>query len=300
MKTFIRILIGLIFIVSGLAKAVDTQTFVGLLHGYDIGFLAYVGIVIPPLEIILGLILWLNIEVKTTALVVVIITAMFTLIFMEVLLTKGIKDCGCFGSIKFLQMPPWATVLRNICVLAAAYFLYRFPPASSTKGWKAKFVILTIIGLFAFTIASVSFTKPLVNLKTINNEDLTSRDINSTPFGKFKKFDPTKRYAIYMFSPLCYHCWDMTANVKSLTPSGLVDETIAFIPFDLMAELKDYQEKMKPNFKIEPMPGKVFNDVTTVTPVLIIVKNNVITLYNNTGLIHSGFTTNKFLVKKDK
>ena len=300
MKIFLRILIGLIFIVSGFAKAVDTQTFVGLLHGYDIGFLAYGGIVIPPLEIVLGLLLWLNIETKTVLLLVVIVTGMFTLIFLEVLLTKGIKDCGCFGSIKFLQMPPWLTVLRNIGVIAAAYFLYKFPPPVSVNVPKAKFIMLTLVSLFAFTTSAISFTKPLVNLKTINNEDLTGRDINSTPFGRFKKFNSTKRYAIFMFSPLCFHCWDMTANIKSLTPSGLVDETIAFVPFDLMGELKDYQDKLKPNFKVDPMPGKVFSDITTVTPVLIIVKNNIIVTYNNTGLIHSGFTTQKFLIKKGK
>ena len=81
MKTLIRFLLGAVFIVSGAAKAIDTQTFILLLQGYDIGFLAYIGVIIPPLEILLALFLWFNIEIKTTAMVVMVSTVFFTLIF---------------------------------------------------------------------------------------------------------------------------------------------------------------------------------------------------------------------------
>jgi hypothetical protein len=294
MKTLIRFILGAVFIVSGVAKAIDTQTFIGLIQAYDIGFLAYAAIIIPPLEILLGLFFWFNIEIKTAALIMMISTVLFSVVFLEVLLTKGIKDCGCFGSIKFLQMPPWGTVLRNILIVSGAYFLYKFPPPASAANTKIKFVIVAIIGFAAFTVSAVSYTKPLINVNTINHEDLTGRDVNSTFLKNYQKFDPKKRYAVFMFSPECFHCWDMTFNIKSLVESGYVDETIAFSPFELMAEEKKYEAVFKPNFKVNFITQKQFDAVTSVTPVLMIIQNNKIISYNNTGVIHSGYTIQKF------
>lgn len=299
MKTLIRILLGAVFITSGLAKAVDTQTFVGLIDAYDIGFLAKAALILPPLEILLGLFLWLNVEVKTASLVMMISTALFSIVFIEVLLTKGIEDCGCFGSIKFLKMPPWGTMLRNVLIICGSYFLYKFPPVESVKRRRIKIIAMAIIGFIAFTVSAVSYSNPLVSANTINNESLLGKDVNETFLKDYKKFDKTKRYAIFMFSPECPHCWDMTANINSYTASGYVNETMAFAPFEFASSEKKYEEVMKPNFAVQFIPAKKFYNITSVTPVLIIVQNNKIISYNNTGQIHSGYTIYKFYsVKK--
>lgn len=298
MKTLIRFILGAIFIISGTAKAVDTQAFIGLIQNYDIGFLAYAAIIIPPLEIILGLFLWFNIETKTSALIMMISTIFFTVIFLEVWLTKGIEDCGCFGSIKFLQMPPWATVLRNVLIISGSYLLYRFPPAESLKNRNYKYAAIAFAGLIAFTVSSVSFSTPLIDKKEINNQDLTGKDVTATFLKDFKKFDPAKRYAVFMYSPTCFHCWDATANIKSLAESGFVDETIAFAPGDLVKEQMEYQAALKPNYKIFFIPAKVFYDITTSTPVLMIIQNNKILSYDTSGQIKSGYTIRHFGKKK--
>lgn len=298
MKTIIRFILGTIFIVSGAAKAVDTQAFIGLIQGYDIGFLAYAAIIIPPLEIILGLFLWFNIETKTSALVMMISTILFTAVFLEVLLTKGIEECGCFGSIKFLQMPPWATVLRNALIIAGSYFLYRYPPADTLKHRSYKFMAIAVAGLIAFTASSVSYSKPLINKKAINNQDLTGQDVSATFLAKYKKFDPKKRYAVFMYSPTCFHCWDATANVKSLAESGYVNETIAFAPGDVMKEQMNYEAALKPNYKIFFISSKMFYDITTSTPVLMIIQNNKILSYDTSGMIKSGYTMINFSQNK--
>jgi hypothetical protein len=298
MKTIIRFILGAIFILSGTAKAVDTQAFIGLIQGYDIGFLANAAIIIPPLEIILGLFLWFNIETKTSALIMIISTLFFTAIFLDVLLTKGIEDCGCFGSIKFLQMPPWGTVLRNVLIIAGSYFLYRFPPGETLKYRNYKFAAIAFVGLIAFTTSSISYSTPLISKKAINNQDLTGQDVSATFLKKFKNFDPKKRYAVFMYSPTCFHCWDATANVKSLAESHFVDETIAFAPSELMKEQLTYEAALKPNYKIFFISSKMFYEITTSTPVLMIIQNNKIISYDTSGMIKSGYTIMNFARKK--
>jgi hypothetical protein len=298
MKTLIRIILGAVFIVSGAAKAVDTQAFIGLIQNYDIGFLAYAAIIIPPLEIILGLFLWFNVETKISALIMMISTVLFTVVFLEVLLTKGIQDCGCFGSIKFLQMPPWGTVLRNVLIISGSYFLYRFPPAEDPKHRSYKYATIAAVGFIAFTISSVSYSTPLIDKKEVNNQDLTGKSVSATFLKGFKNFDPAKRYAVFMYSPTCFHCWDATANVISLAESGFVDETIAFAPSELPKEQMEYQAALKPNYKIFFIPSKMFYDITTSTPVLMIIQNNKIQSYDTSGQIKSGYTIMHFGKKK--
>jgi hypothetical protein len=295
MKTVIRFILGAIFIVSGTAKAVDTQAFIGLIQGYDIGFLAYAAIIIPPLEIILGLFLWFNIETKISALIMMISTLLFTAVFLEVYLTKGIEDCGCFGSIKFLQMPPWATVLRNVIIISGSYFLYRFPPAESPTYRNYKLAAIVLVGLVAFTASSVSYSNPFINKKAINNQDLTGLDVSATFLNRFKKFDPKKRYAVFLYSPTCFHCWDATANIKSLAESKFVD---AFAPGDLMKEQRNYEAALKPNYPIFFLSSKSFYDITSSTPVLMIIQNNKIQSFNTSGVIKNGFTIMNFSVNK--
>jgi hypothetical protein len=298
MKHAIRFIIGFIFILSGASKAVDTQSFIGLIQNYDIDFLAYGAILIPPLEIIAGLCLLLNIQTRVYALLIMVATIIFTLMFLDVLYTKGITDCGCFGSIDILKFPPWGTVLRNVLIIAGAFILYKYPLPEKHLGYRLKIMAVSLVGLLAFAVSGVSYAHPLVNVNTINLQDLTGENVNDTFLKHYHTFDKNKRYAVFIFSPTCFHCWDMTNSIKTFTESGYVDETIAFAPAELMKEEDVYERTLKPNFKVNMIPFKQFNDITSTTPVVMIIQNNKVVIYNNTGQISSGYTMKQFF--KDK
>lgn len=294
MKHAIRLIIGFIFILSGASKAVDTQSFIGLTQNYGIDFLAYGAILIPPLEIIAGLFLMLNVQTRICALMVMVATIIFTLVYLDVLYTKGIKDCGCFGSIGILKFPPWGTVLRNVLIIAGCFVLYKYPLPESRPNSRLKILTISLVGLLAFAVSGVSYAHPVVNVNTINLQDLTGDNVNDTFLKRYHNFDKNKRYAVFIFSPTCFHCWDMTNNIKTFTESGYVDETIAFAPAELMKEEGVYESTLKPNFKVNMIPNKQFNDITSTTPVVMIIQNNKIVIYNNTGEISSGYTMKRF------
>ena len=96
----IRILVGLVFFVSGLLKMIDISPFrdivisLGLFNG-PLSFLA--SIIIPVLELLLGLMLLLGIYIRVTAIHINVLIIIFSWVTFYVLNNKPELLCGCFG-----------------------------------------------------------------------------------------------------------------------------------------------------------------------------------------------------------
>ncbi len=97
---YIQIIIkvlGLLFFSSGLTKIVDSESFIELLFKYKLGILSFLGPLISPIEIIIGLCFLLGLFTRKATMFTFILTAVFTLIYSNAYFRFGIKDCGCFG-----------------------------------------------------------------------------------------------------------------------------------------------------------------------------------------------------------
>lgn len=96
----IRILVGLVFFASGLLKIIDISSFkdtvitLGLFNG-SLSFLA--SIIIPVLELLLGLLLMLGIYTRVTAIHINVLIILFSWVTFYVLNNKPELLCGCFG-----------------------------------------------------------------------------------------------------------------------------------------------------------------------------------------------------------
>jgi len=101
----IRILVGLVFFASGLLKIIDISSFkdtvisLGLFNG-SLSFLA--SIIIPVLELLLGLLLLLGIYTRVVAIHVNVLIVLFSWVTFYVLNNKPELLCGCFG--KFFNL----------------------------------------------------------------------------------------------------------------------------------------------------------------------------------------------------
>ena len=97
----IRILVGLVFFTSGLLKIIDISSFkdivisIGLFNS-SLAFLA--SIVIPVLELVLGLLLFLGIYTRIAAIHINVLVILFSWITFYVLNNKPELLCGCFGT----------------------------------------------------------------------------------------------------------------------------------------------------------------------------------------------------------
>jgi len=97
--TIIRIILGFLFIFSGIFKAVNPVDFGKVLIQYGLLpeiLIPYFAILIPFLELILGTLLVLGFRIKSVSFFSIIIMSLFTIAILINLIRGESFDCGCF------------------------------------------------------------------------------------------------------------------------------------------------------------------------------------------------------------
>ena len=135
--TIIRIFTGILFIFSGLVKAIDPRGlaykmqeffeafandgyFKGLmlmLNDYALGF----SIIMITLEVIIGVALLLGWKKKFTTIMLLLLMILFTFLTSYVLFSGKIRACGCFGDC--IPITPIQTFTKDIILLVFSLIL---------------------------------------------------------------------------------------------------------------------------------------------------------------------------------
>lgn len=135
--TIARILVGGLFIFSGLVKAIDPlglaykmQEFFeawkqggimpGLMDWLD-GHVLLFSVVMITLEVLLGIALWLGIWKKLTGWLLLLLILFFTFLTSYVLFSGKIRACGCFGDC--IPLTPVQTFSKDIALLLLVLLL---------------------------------------------------------------------------------------------------------------------------------------------------------------------------------
>jgi uncharacterized membrane protein YphA (DoxX/SURF4 family) len=153
----IRIIVGALFIFSGLIKANDP---LGLSYKmneffdvWNMGFMVPYSLTLSVLmigfEIIAGIGLLLGAAFRAFSFLLLLLTLFFTFLTAYVYLTDKIKECGCFGDcIKISNAETfWKDVVLTILVIIL--FVYRKKVQPLFNG-KITFALMTLTVVFAF------------------------------------------------------------------------------------------------------------------------------------------------------
>ncbi|MGC1391854.1 MAG: BT_3928 family protein [Bacteroidales bacterium] len=125
-----RIIIGLVFIFSGVVKAIDPLGFAYKFHDYlqafHLTFLnsfsLVLAIFICSAEFISGFSVLSGLKQKTGMLGVAILLAIFTPLTFLLALTNPVSDCGCFGDA--IHLTNWQTFGKNIVLVSLLIVVY--------------------------------------------------------------------------------------------------------------------------------------------------------------------------------
>jgi len=148
MLRFIQIILGLLFMFSGLVKGVDPM---GTAYRIEDYFAAYrtewanplamfLSFIMNASEFVLGALLLLNIKPKFTIWLVVAMMALFTVTTINDAINNPVPDCGCFGDAIILSN--WQTFYKNLVIDALILILVLNSPKL-----KAHFQNLTELSL---------------------------------------------------------------------------------------------------------------------------------------------------------
>ena len=115
-----RIIIGTIFLMSGLAKIADPINFYSTLDKFKLFpdfFERFIAIYIPWLEFFLGTFLIIGIFHRAGALVITLLNIIFSVAIISLIYRGIVVDCGCFGVLadifEFEDLADYRGVIRN-------------------------------------------------------------------------------------------------------------------------------------------------------------------------------------------
>lgn len=154
-----RILVGLLFIYSGFVKGVDP---IGTEYRMVDYFIAYgtewafplalpLSVIMIASEFVLGVLLLLNIRIRTTSWLVLLMMILFTITTINDAINNPVPDCGCFGDAIILSN--WQTFYKNLAINALLMIV--FLSQRRIKPSYGKTTELVLAGIFM--LCSVGF-----------------------------------------------------------------------------------------------------------------------------------------------
>lgn len=156
-----RVLLGVVFVFSGLVKAVDPTGGIlkidEYLSAFGLDFLhLFSGLIsfnLLAIEFMLGVCVLFGVYRRYSSFLTLLFMVFMTPLTLYLALFDPVSDCGCFGDA--VVITNWETFYKNIVLLAAAIFLFiynqRIKPFYSFKSyWFVALYAYSICMLFAY------------------------------------------------------------------------------------------------------------------------------------------------------
>jgi uncharacterized membrane protein YphA (DoxX/SURF4 family) len=270
MKQFVRfleILLGLVFVLGAVTKALDIDAFANQIKHYgfdfDLRLLRFPAIAAIAVETVLGSLMVAGLRFRG---VVAIATSLLLLVFSGLIAYGwafyGLKDCGCFGA--YLSLSPGPSILKNAVMIAVAVTIFVYDRRSvdpeltplnvrRTRLLRAAVIfacVVSVIGTGIYSGAVLDSPPPPPTNTT-------------APFAQFKfsiegkDFDlSTGIYFVAILSATCDHCQDEVPAVNELMI--LPDCPVIGIMLGSNEEIDVFRQKTMPQFPTARVESLVF------------------------------------------
>lgn len=158
LRNISRLIIGIIFIFSGLAKAIDplgsTYKFIDYFEAFGMEWMVpaalFFAVLLSSLEFLIGFALLNNAMPRIISVLAFIFMLFFTGLTLVLAVTNPVTDCGCFGDA--IKLTNWQTFYKNLFFLipTVIIFLHRkkFEPRYELVGQSVILIVGTLSILF--------------------------------------------------------------------------------------------------------------------------------------------------------
>lgn len=279
-----QLLVGIVFLVSALAKAWGGGEFADLLLQYGPAWFSIAAPLVIAVETALATMLLLRIYPKQTSLCAAIFTLGISLVYAYGILFKNVTDCGCFGVLHQLNLSPTGTFIRNAILIGLGLVGYWFYPADRTAPAWWRTAIATLL------IAASTFICGLDMSNTFELPSLSSQHAKATlTYDKLNLNDvlplsSDSTYAVYLFSFTCAYCQDSYANVEQYTRLKNIDGVYGVAVENETGEER-FRRLYQPSIPVFTIPEKRMASVTAELPLLIIIDHGQITKVHSGGVV---------------
>lgn len=259
-------IIGIFFIVSGVGKALDASAFSYLIYQYGFGYLMIVSPVIIIIEILVGLYLVLNINVKQNSLFAFIMLVIFTVSFGYAHFIHGINDCGCFGTLIHVNISPVYSFIRNFVLLFMSLIVWiKYPGVSFAPSILKKRLVLSVICLSIF-ITGYTYRLPSFIMFNKDSHDFQDANIKDTELSKYINTSSDKKYLFFCFSYTCPHCWNSIENLRQFIQDKSTVDSVIVIATGKEIDRQLFEQSFQPDFEIRNIPEEDMDKLTDSYP----------------------------------
>jgi uncharacterized membrane protein YphA (DoxX/SURF4 family) len=254
----LRILVGLTFIVSALAKLYPIESFENTFIELGVSnwtFAPFLARLVIALELFIGLSIIFNLWLKNKVYYLAQgVLAFFTTYLVFLLFTKGNDiDCGCFGNL--IELSPIESIAKNFVMIIALLFI---PRQYHKYGHAVK------IGVIFILIFSVTLPLSLnpIGVHNLQGVEVNHKvDLSELPalYKTKDKVDFSKGNKVVVFlSYKCKHCINATKKLVLLDKQQKINNLYLIIGSKREEGLISFIEDNKPNFPIIWMKGDDF------------------------------------------
>jgi len=268
------IIVGVVFLVSGIGKTIDSKQFANLISDYGFSWFISAAPLIIIAEVFLGLCLILNFHRKLLSYATLSALIIFSVVYIYASTVKGISDCGCFGSIKILNLPPIAAYIRNFVLIGLLVFSIIYLPKETKNifslSWQqCIFLIVLLISVFFTGYTFYGHKKG----KTPKHP-LIDKAIKETPLPEYYNFSNDSTYIICVFSYHCSNCWNYMENLNRYKECSEINRVIAFSAGE--DENNEFKQFFNPNFEIKSINEKEMSKFIKISPTVLYIQKDTI------------------------
>ena len=264
-----RLLLGGLFVVSGVSKVLDARSFIAVLPLYQLpAWLMPLGALLPTLEAALGVALILGIAPRLAALAALGALALFSAMLIMGMIGGKLETCGCFG--RLLEASPTISVIRNLLFALLGIAVWRYHRRSETRWRPWQVGMLAGILLTMGTLAGYTVHAPLLDPSLAQPGTLFPDE----GFGEDGPMMEGRQLA-FVFSVTCEHCWNSVANVKALA-SELSDYGVMGVTNSARHELSWFIDEFQTNFPIYTYDPNMFTEAFRTWPALYVLEDGLI------------------------
>jgi uncharacterized membrane protein YphA (DoxX/SURF4 family) len=281
---FYSIIIGVLFIVSGLGKVINTSGFSNLIGQYGLGYLMILSPLIVLSEILIGLFLVLLINPKFCAMISFGLLTIFTALFAFAHFKYGVNNCGCFGTLYTTNLPPLFSFIRNFILIGMSFIVWiKYPKKKlnapiylkiKIPNWK-KYLVLIVMSISIFT-AGFTFKAPYFLSNRSKISKFQNQNIKNTELAKYIKTSPDSTYLIFCFSYTCPHCWNSIENLRQYKITNTANIMALGALGTDEKNKDDFNNAFKPNFTIKNISIGEMSKLTDVYPTSFYISHDTI------------------------
>lgn len=229
LPVILKVLLGLMFIVSAVLKIIDMDKFeiyVYSYHFFSLNFSFLVARAAIIVELVLGIGLVSNCFHKLMWWGSMAMLVGYTLLLIYAQIIGRTDSCHCFG--EFLPFNPWQSIIKNLVLMGLFALVYKVKGRSFKGQWVALVGVAIASTVGVFLVSPPDNYTPNYHSGKNLNEDLFSEMLSNPPMDSLRLWEG--KQVVCLFSTSCKYC-QVAAQKLSLMQQyyGFPPENVTYV-----------------------------------------------------------------------